>query len=104
MLKQSPILTVKDLSVSFRLGRGEMFQAVKNVSFEIAKGETLALVGESGSGKSVTALSIMQLLSANTVYGAESEVTYRDRGNLVGAPDTVRLPTATDDARTGLRQ
>ncbi len=52
-----PLLKVSDLSVRF----GE-FEAVKHVSFEIARGETLALVGESGSGKSVTALSVLQLL------------------------------------------
>ncbi|MFN3400633.1 MAG: ABC transporter ATP-binding protein [Ferrovibrio sp.] len=51
------LLSVKDLSVRF----GD-FEAVKHVSFEIARGETLALVGESGSGKSVTALSVLQLL------------------------------------------
>ncbi len=52
-----PVLIVDNLSVSFR---GET--AVRNISFEIGRGETLALVGESGSGKSVTALSILQLL------------------------------------------
>ena len=56
-----PILTVKDLSVSFTTRSGE-FDAVKNVSFELGKGETLGIVGESGSGKSVTAQTIMKLI------------------------------------------
>ena len=51
------ILEINDLSVDFH-----GVPAVKHVSFDIQKGETVALVGESGSGKSVTALSILQLL------------------------------------------
>src|SRR5437868_6295030 len=55
------LLEVEDLSVAFRQGQRETL-AVDRVSFEIKKGETVALVGESGSGKSVTALSVLKLL------------------------------------------
>ncbi|QJC50548.1 ABC transporter ATP-binding protein [Paenibacillus albicereus] len=56
-----PILKVDDLRVSFRVRGGEV-QAVRGVTFEMAKGEALAIVGESGSGKSVTAQSVMRLI------------------------------------------
>ncbi len=58
----APLLHITNLSVAFSQG-GQTTLAVDDVSFDIAKGETLALVGESGSGKSVTALSILKLLS-----------------------------------------
>ncbi len=66
----SAVLEVRDLSVTFRQDGAEEY-AVKRVSFEIAKGETVALVGESGSGKSVTALSTVALLpDSATVTGS----------------------------------
>ena len=57
------LLEVVDLQVSFRSGR-QSVAAVKGVSFHVAKGECLGLIGESGSGKSVTALSVMGLVSS----------------------------------------
>ncbi len=61
------LLQVKDLSISF-LQEGNRIDAVRHVNFEILKGETIGLVGESGSGKTVTAMSIMKLLSPNAQY------------------------------------
>jgi microcin C transport system ATP-binding protein len=57
----APLLSVRDLSVAFSQG-GRTTAAVDHISFDIAKGETVALVGESGSGKSVSALSVLKLL------------------------------------------
>ncbi|MDQ6435752.1 ABC transporter ATP-binding protein [Mesorhizobium sp. LHD-90] len=56
-----PLLSVRDLSVAFTQG-GKTSTAVDHISFDIGKGETVALVGESGSGKSVSALSVLKLL------------------------------------------
>jgi len=56
-----PLLQVSDLSVSFKTETGK-FQALKDITFSVGRGEILAIVGESGSGKSVTSLSILQLL------------------------------------------
>jgi len=59
------LLSIQDLKVGFRMGRGVVAEAVKGVSFDIAANSTVALVGESGSGKSVTAMSVLNLLPEN---------------------------------------
>ncbi|HKR18906.1 MAG TPA: dipeptide ABC transporter ATP-binding protein, partial [Stellaceae bacterium] len=81
------LLEVKNLGVNFALP-DRTLAAVKGVSFALDKGETLALVGESGSGKTVTALSILQLLSAPPAsHPAGSSIRF-DGAELVGAPES----------------
>ena len=91
-----PLLRVRDLSVSFDTPSGEV-RAVRGVSFDIDRGETMALVGESGSGKSVTALSLLQLLpyplarhpggsirfAGEELVGADERRLRRVRGNRI---------------------
>jgi microcin C transport system ATP-binding protein len=84
---QSELVKVEDLSVDFR-GGGKITHAVKHVSFDIGRAETVALVGESGSGKTVTALSILKLLpypsashpSGKIWFKGENLMTLRDSG------------------------
>jgi len=92
----APLLSIRDLSVSFDTPDGEV-AAVRGVSFDIDRGEAVALVGESGSGKSVTALSVLQLLPSpparhpggsivfqgQEMVGAREPVLRRVRGNRV---------------------
>jgi oligopeptide/dipeptide ABC transporter ATP-binding protein len=63
------LLRVDDLSVSFPSARGPI-RAVRDVSFEIRRGEIVALVGESGSGKSTTGLAMMRLLQSANITGS----------------------------------
>ena len=81
------LLQVRDLDVTFETPSG-VVEAVKGVSFDIHKGETLALVGESGSGKSVTALSIMQLLPYPLARHPRGSILLEDR-QLIGTSASV---------------
>src|SRR5262245_44318203 len=81
------LLEVKDLSVTFRTPGGAV-EAVKHASFEVDKGETVALVGESGSGKSVSALSIMQLLPYPIAFHPSGSIRF-DGTELIGAQPAV---------------
>ncbi len=76
-----PLLSVKELSVAFRQS-GREFVAVDRISFDVKKGETVALVGESGSGKSITALSVMKLLPYPAANHPTGSILFKGRDLL----------------------
>jgi microcin C transport system ATP-binding protein len=76
-----PLLSVRDLSVAFGSGDRTTL-AVDRVSFDVGKGETVALVGESGSGKSVTALSILKLLPYPIASHPSGAIAFKGRDLL----------------------
>jgi len=81
-----PLVSVRNLRISFRLDRHTTFEAVKGISFDIPRDSTVALVGESGSGKSVTSLAMLGLLPPeNSIIDPASEVLYGGR-NLLALP------------------
>ena len=85
----SVLLSVKDLSVTYSMGGGVLggkktFQAVKNVSFEIQKGQTLALVGESGCGKTTIGKALLQLLTPQTKVIGQAMLQGQDLFQLQG--------------------
>ena len=77
-------LHVNNLTVSFRTTNGKV-QAVRGISFDLAKGETLAIVGESGSGKSVTSKAILGILAGNSIV-EDGEIIY-DGKDLLKIPE-----------------
>ena len=79
------LVSVEDLSVDFRGGRGNVVHAVRNVSFDIGKAETVALVGKSGSGKTVTALSILRLLPYPAASHPSGVIRFKGE-NLMSLP------------------
>ncbi|OYU17740.1 MAG: microcin ABC transporter ATP-binding protein [Rhodobacteraceae bacterium PARR1] len=74
-MTQDFVIQARNIGVSFKADGG-MIEAVRDVSFTLLKGQTIALVGESGSGKSVTARAIMRLLSKRAIVSDRTEILY----------------------------
>ena len=86
------ILAVKNLDISFKTNAG-IVHAIRGVTFDMEKGETVAVVGESGSGKSVSCKAIMGLLDSNaTVNSGEIWYTYTDESGKTQRVDLLKMP------------
>ena len=81
VVKPDTLVEVDQLVVQFKTGQ-EVNTVVDGVSFNIERGETLALVGESGSGKTVTAMSILRLLPSPPAQWPSGEIRYDNRDML----------------------
>jgi microcin C transport system ATP-binding protein len=92
-----PILSIRDLSIAFGHGAREVL-AVDRASFDIRKGETLALVGESGSGKSITALSVMKLLPYPAAHHPSGSIKFQGRELLTMKEKEIRDVRGNDIA------
>ena len=84
MTDQNVVIDAKNIAVRFKVMGGEI-EAVKDVSFTLHRGQTIALVGESGSGKSVTARAVMRLLSKRARVSEGTSILYDGK-------DMARLP------------
>ncbi|RFC00246.1 microcin ABC transporter ATP-binding protein [Rhizobium leguminosarum bv. trifolii] len=90
-----PLLSVRDLSVAFHQG-GATSLAVDHISFDIAKGEVVALVGESGSGKSVSANSILRLLPYPSASHPSGEILFKGKDLLKASERALREVRGND--------
>ncbi|WP_454853270.1 ABC transporter ATP-binding protein [Rhizobium binxianense] len=90
-----PLLSVRDLSVAFHQN-GETLLAVDRISFDIGRGEVVALVGESGSGKSVSANSILRLLPYPSASHPSGEILFKGRDLLKASEQALREVRGND--------
>ena len=94
-MAEAPLLSVIDLSIAFTQG-GRQTLAVDRISFDIKKGETVALVGESGSGKSTTALSVMKLLPYPAASHPSGRILFKGKELLSLSESEIRHVRGND--------
>lgn len=88
-MTKASLLNINNLTIAFRQG-SQQNTVVDNVSLQIESGETLALVGESGSGKSVTALSILRLISSPPIIYPQGEILFAGQSLLQASEEQLR--------------
>ena len=79
-MAEDKVLSVNNLAINFKTDNG-ILKAVRNISFDLNRGETLCIVGESGSGKSVTSKAIMGILANNAII-ENGNIMYRGENLL----------------------
>ena len=104
------VLTVRDLTVEFKVGKNKIVKAVSGLSFDVVKGETLAVVGESGCGKTTLARAVLQLPSPNSgeVIFNGTDLTSLPKENLRSARTSMQMifqdPISSLDPRMTVQQ
>ncbi|GDX18038.1 ABC transporter ATP-binding protein [Actinomycetes bacterium] len=104
------VLTVRDLTVEFRVAKDKIVKAVSGLSFDVIKGETLAIVGESGCGKTTLARAVLQLPPPNSgeVVFDKTDLTLLPKENLRSARTSMQMifqdPISSLDPRMTVHQ
>ena len=104
------MLTVRDLTVEFKVGKNKVVKAVSGLSFDVVKGETLAVVGESGCGKTTLARAVLQLPPPNSgeVIFNGTDLTSLPKENLRSARTSMQMifqdPISSLDPRMTVQQ
>ncbi len=104
------VLTVRDLTVEFKVGKNKIVKAVSGLSFDVVKGETLAVVGESGCGKTTLARAVLQLPPPNSgeVIFNGTDLTSLPKENLRSARTSMQMifqdPISSLDPRMTVQQ
>ena len=88
-MRSNLVIDARKIGVSFKV-LGGVIEAVRDVSFQLSKGQTIALVGESGSGKSVTARALMRLLSKRAMVSPATEIRFNDKDLAKATPTEMR--------------
>src|SRR5207253_6737842 len=99
MQQQQPLLELRGLNIAFNTDRGQI-RPVRDVSYSIYPGQTLAVVGESGCGKSVTALSILRLIPMPPGQVLGGQVIFQGRDLLTLSDKEMRSVPGRDIAMT----
>ncbi|WP_255648579.1 ATP-binding cassette domain-containing protein [Pseudorhizobium xiangyangii] len=84
-MDNQPLFSLRDLRLRFHTRHGDV-EALRGISFDLQRGQTLAIVGQSGSGKSIAALAALRLVSPKAAYSVAGSARF-DGQELLDAPE-----------------